>query len=171
MIPTMLAVPALAACSFSMSAGGLDYSKLESAITDELNSSYSDLPVKVSSVDCPRQSESPKAGDTFVCKADVDGSTVRVQVNVKDDDKNVDYSTLDVLFDLPQTASGLESDISEDRGFDVTVDCGEGIKVVEIGQTFECTAADPQGATRTVKVTAGGVGQKDRWEIVDPNGG
>ncbi|PRC60251.1 hypothetical protein C6A85_19275, partial [Mycobacterium sp. ITM-2017-0098] len=79
----------------------LDYDKLEKAITDELNNSYSSIDQKVSSVDCPEQSPSPKAGDKVECKAEVGGQTVRVDVNVKDDDYNVDYETRDTLYDLP----------------------------------------------------------------------
>lgn len=161
----VLLLSPLVACQFSASVGGPDYAKLEKAITDELDGAYTDISRKVSSVECPRQSEL-KTGDTFVCKADLDGNTVRVLVTATDDEGNVDFKTLDTVFDLERTADGLGSDISQDRGFDVTVTCGEGLKVVEIGQSFECTAADPRGDTRKVKVTAGAPGESDRWEIL-----
>ncbi|WP_245906123.1 DUF4333 domain-containing protein [Mycolicibacterium palauense] len=166
-LPLLLAAPALASCQFSFSTGGPDYEKLENAIGDELNKSYSEISQEVSSVDCPRQDPTPKAGDTFVCTADVDGNPVRVQVNVKDDENNVNFSTMDVVYDLNDTAQGLARDISESRGFDVTVTCGEGLKVVEVGQSFECTAADRSGDTRQVKVTAGAVDEPDHWEILN----
>jgi hypothetical protein len=157
---------ALSSCSFSFSAGGPDYEKLESGITDELNAAYAKMSRKVSSVDCPRQPETPKAGDTFVCTADVEGNDVRVEVELADDE-SADFSTLDVLFDLPDTAEGLARAISAEHGFDVTVACGEGLEVVAIGQSFECIAADGAGDTRTVKVTAGEVGAEDQWELVE----
>lgn len=153
-------------CSFSASVGGPDYQKLEAGITDELNKSYSSISRQVSDVDCPRQASTPKPGDSFICTADLDDNPVRVQVKVEDDQQNVTFSTLDVVYDLSETAKGLARDISEDRGFAVTVTCGDGLKVVEVGQTFECTAADRRGDTRTVQVTAGAVGADDRWEIV-----
>lgn len=167
---TLLMLPvALAGCSFSMSAGGPDYAKLEGAITDELNANYQKIDREVSEVECVRPANAPKAGDTFICNADVDGSTVRVQVVVSDDEENVEYSTLDVLYDLTQTAQGLTKEISADRGFAVTVTCGEGLKVVEVGDSFECTAADRRGDTRPVKVTAGGIDEDDRWELIGVN--
>lgn len=166
-LPILLIGPALAGCQFTASAGGLDYEKLQDAITAELNGSYSGISRQVSSVDCPRQSETPKTGDTFVCTASVDSEKVRVEVTVKDDDYNVDFTTLDALFDLPGTADGLTGQITEQLGFPVTVTCGEGLKAVEIGTTFECTAADEDGDTRTVQVTAGAVGESDSWELVE----
>lgn len=157
---------ALSSCSFNFSAGGPDYEKLESGISDELNAAYSKMSRQVSSVDCPRQPDTPKAGDTFVCTADVQGNDVRVEVELADD-KSADFSTLDVLFDLPDTAEGLAREISAEHGFDVTVTCGKGLEVVAIGESFECTAADGAGDTRTVKVTAGEVGAEDSWELVE----
>jgi hypothetical protein len=162
----LLLVPVLAACSASVSAGGMDFGKLESAITEELNKNYAGISQQVSSVECPRGAE-PETGETFVCNADVDGNTVRVQATMTDDEGNVDFSTMDVLFDLATTANGLSKTITEDQGFDVTVTCGEGLKVVEIGKSFTCEAADPEGATRTVKVTAGAVGESDQWELME----
>lgn len=159
-------VPMLSGCQFSMSAGGPDYAKLESAIADELNGEYKALSRQVSSVECPRPAEVPKAGDELTCVADLDGNDVRVRANFTDDDYNVDFATIDTVYDLNDTAAGLAKQISAEYGFDVDVECGRGLKVVEVGQAFECSATDPQGATRSVKVTAGGAGDKDKWEIV-----
>lgn len=163
----LLFIPALAGCQFSMSAGGPDYEKLENTISDNLNENYQGISKQVSGVDCPRQSETPKAGDTFICKADLDGTPVRVLVTVKDDEQNVDLSTMDTVYELSRVAQRLTQEISADRGFAVMVTCGEGLKVVEVGQSFECTAADRSGDTRQVKVTAGAVDAPDRWEIID----
>ena len=94
-----------------------------------------------------------------MCTADVDGNKVRVQAKFTDDNGNVDFSTLDTVYDLQKMAKSLSEEISRDRGFDVTVKCGEGLKVVEIGQSFECKAFDPRGVSRTVRITAGGWGK------------
>ena len=153
----LLLASSLAGCSFSFSAGGPDYEKLQQGIADELNSTYSSIDQEVTAVDCPKQSEL-KTGDTFICTADLDGQDVRVEVTATDDDGNVNFSTLDIVYD---------QDITEDRGFDVTVDCGDGIEVVAIGESFECTAADRRGDTRQVQVTAGDVGEGDSWEIIE----
>lgn len=159
--------PVLVGCSFSFSAGGPDYEKLEGAIADELNTSYSEISRTVAGVDCPRQSDPPKAGDSFICTATVDDKAVRVEAKVGQDDETVDFSTLDVVYDLATVAPKLARAISESQGFAVTVTCGEGLKIVEIGKSFECVAADRRGDTRPVKVTAGPVGEADDWEILE----
>lgn len=165
-IALLLAVPALASCQFSVSAGQPDYEKLENAIADTLNATYEKISSQVSGVECPRQAEAPKKGDTFICKADLEGEDVRVQATLTDDDGNVDYRTMDTVYDLQALAVELSGNISADRGFEVTVSCGDGLKVVEIGKSFECVAADRRGDTRPVKVTAGGVDEEDRWELI-----
>jgi hypothetical protein len=167
--PLMLLLlgPALAGCQFSFSAGGPDYEKLENAITDELNKNYATISREVSAVDCPRPSQAPKAGDTFICNADVDGHNVRVEATVTDADYNIDFHTRDVVYNLPDTGSTLTEALSDEYDFAVTVACGDGLRVVEAGHSFECTATDPTGDTRTVKVTAGAVGEDDQWEVVE----
>ncbi|MFA7509289.1 MAG: DUF4333 domain-containing protein [Mycolicibacterium vanbaalenii] len=154
------------ACQFSIG-GGLDYDKLEKAITDELNTSYSSIDQTVSSVECPEQSPRPGKGDTFECTADVGGQTVRVEATVTDDDYNVNFKTKDTLYDLPSAATTLSDEISKTLEFPVTADCGEGLKAVEVGATFDCTAADEYGTERTVRVTAEPIGENDSWEIIE----
>jgi hypothetical protein len=90
-----------------------------------------------------------------------------VAVNVRDADYNVHFSTLDTVFDLERTGQGIGRDVSEQYGFPVTVTCGEGLKVVGIGDSFDCTATDPDGDTRTVRVTAGAADEDDHWEVID----
>lgn len=43
----------------------------------------------------------------------------------------------------------------------------EGLKAVEIGQTFDCTAADEDGDERTVRLTAAPIGENDQWELLE----
>lgn len=168
LLALLMLVPVAAGCQFSFSAGGPDYEKLETAISDELNKQYSSMAVsrQVSAVECPRPESSPKAGSSLTCIADLEGNDVRVEVKFTDDDYNVDFSTLDVVFDLAETGQGLSEDVSKDYGFDVTVTCGDGLKVVAVGESFECEAADPRGDTRPVKVTAGGPDAEDTWEVI-----
>lgn len=163
----LLLTPALAGCQFSFSAGGLDYEKLENAITSELNKNYAAISREVSAVECPRASQAPKTGDTFICNADVDGHQVRVEATVTDDEHNVDFHTRDAVYDLSDTGSTLSQSLSDEYGFAVTVACGEGLHVVEAGRSFECTVTDPGGDNRTVKVTAGAVGEDDQWEVIE----
>ncbi len=161
------AVVALAGSPLALADGALDYQKLEGAITDTLNDQYAQISREVSDVECPRSETPPKTGDTITCNAVVDGQTVRVAAEVQDDDYNVHFATLDTLFDLERTAEGLDPAITDQVGFPVTVTCGTGLKVVAIGDSFECTAADSDGDSRTVKVTAGPVGEDDTWEVIE----
>lgn len=158
----------LSGCQFSASTGGgLDYGKLETAITDELNSSYESLSEKVSAVECPEQSPPPGKGDTFVCTASVGDQKVRVESTVTDDDYNVNFKTIDTLYELTDTGATLSAALTEQLGFPVTVTCGEGLEAVEVGQTLDCVAADEDGDERTVRVTATPVGEDDKWELLD----
>src|SRR6476620_8769433 len=134
-LSTALALPAalaLAGCQVSLSAGGPDYEKLESEITGELNKRYTQIARTVSNVECPRPTTAPKTGETFTCNAAVEGQPVRVEVKVRDDDYNVDFSTLDAVFDLENAGRALTEAVSAELGFPVTLLCGEGLKVVAI---------------------------------------
>ncbi len=163
----LLLAPALVSCQFSFSSGGLDHAKLESSIKGELDGLYSEIGRQVSTVECPRDVKTPKPGETFICNVDVDNQNVRVEVKVNDDDYNADFSTLDVVFDLADTAKELSREISAEYGFAVTVTCGEGLEVVAVGDSFECNAIDRSGDSRVVKVTAGAVGEDDSWEVLE----
>ena len=159
-------VVALPACSFSFSVGGLDYEELETAIGAELDSSYASIDRTVSAVSCPELAENPEPGDTLICTADLDGEDVRVEVLVEDEDYNVTFNTLDIVYDLPDTAAALADDISTQLGFAVNLNCGEGIVSIAIGDSFNCTAVDATNTSATVAVTANGAGDTS-WEILE----
>lgn len=161
-----LLVLLLPACSFSFSVGGLDYEELERAIGAELDSSYESIGAATSSVSCPELAETPEPGDTLICTADLEGEDVRVEVVVEDEDFNVTFNTLDIVYDLAETAAVLAGDISETVGFDVNLNCGEGITAVAVGESFICTAIDANSETRSVEVTANGANDTG-WEIVE----
>lgn len=151
-------------CSFSI--GGLDYDELEEAITGELDSTYESIDETVSEVDCPELANNPEPGDTLICTADLAGTPIRVEVVVEDEDYNVTFNTLDIVYDLTDTAGVLSEDISSQLGFPVNLNCGEGITAIPIGESFECTAIDANSETATVRVTANGPSDTS-WEIVE----
>ena len=163
----LLATSVLSGCQVSLGSGGLDYGKLENAIAAELNNNYAAISRHVAGVDCPRQAQAPKAGDTLICSADLEGQTVRVRATVSDENYNVKFDSLDAVYDLSAVNGRLSHGLSEEYGFDVTVTCGDGLRVVEIGRSFECAATDPTGDTRTVRVTAAAVGEDDHWEVLE----
>ena len=76
------------------------------------------------------------------------------------------FSTIDTLYNLPDTAKSLAGEITGQLGFAVTVDCGEGLKAVEVGKTFDCKATSDDGDQRSVRVTAAPIGENDKWELV-----
>jgi len=163
-----IAIPmlSLTACNFSFSSGGgLDYDKLQTKLSDDIKKAYPDIVSEPPPVSCDKP-DSPKPGDTFICTGDVNGQPVRIEVTVKDDQGNVDYKEMDLLYDLPTTAQGLDREIEKQMGFPVTVDCGEGLKSVAKGGTFTCQATDENSVAKTVEVTATEFGKVD-WRIVD----
>lgn len=161
-VTAIAGVAALTSCQYSSPSP--DFESLESQIVQGLNEDLAAHPAKiaadVSSVDCP-QAQAPKTGDMFVCMADLDGHDMRVQVTVDED--MVDYVTLDMVYDLRYAEQVMAAQISEALEFPVTLSCGEGLKVVPIGDSFECTAADELGDTRTIKITANPEGEF--WEV------
>lgn len=148
----------------------LDYDKLQAQINENLTAQYREVGHTPSDVECARSKLPPKTGDTVECTATVDGhddQTVRIEVTVGEEG-HLNFRTLDTLYDLPTVGEKLAEQLTANQGFDVSVDCGEGIKIVADGQSFDCTATDPAGHDRTLRVTAGGVGNDDRWELL-PN--
>lgn len=167
-VAPLLALPLVSACSMWFSTGGLDYDKVQSQIKENLTSQYGSMGHTPSDVLCPRPKPPPKEGESFVCTATVDGhddQEVRIQVTVGQDG-NVNFRTLDTLYDLPIASEKLSEQLTANQGFDVSVDCGEGITMVADGDSFDCTATDPAGHDRTLRVTAGGVDNDDRWELL-----
>lgn len=155
----------LSACSFSASTGGLDYDKLEKAITDELNTTFEPIGQTVSDVNCPEQRDDPKKGARFLCMATLGGEDIRVQVDVTDDEYNVKFETLDRVYGTESINQTLADSVSTQVGFPAEVDCGsEPVKVVPDGQTFDCTLTDDQGGTGTLRVTAN---DDLSWEILN----
>ncbi|MFF2087916.1 DUF4333 domain-containing protein [Nocardia sp. NPDC058176] len=157
---------ALFGCSASFSIGGPDYGALEKEIATELDKSYESISRKVDSVECPRPDKKPKAGETFLCNATVDGKVVRVEVTVEDDEDKVRFESIDLAFDLEDTARLLTTDVSDKAGFPVTVDCGQGLEIVAIGDTFTCTALDDSGGSAIVEMTAG-PGGSSNWKLIE----
>jgi hypothetical protein len=155
---------ALTGCQSPFTSAEPDYEALESYISDEVNGDFSSqISREVSGVDCPRQADTVTSGESFVCIVDVDGHDVRVEVTAKN--QGLDFTTLDIVYDLGPAAQDLADQISNEVEFPITLSCGEGLKVVPIGDSFECTAADEYGDTRTIRITANPDG--DFWEVLD----
>ena len=154
---------ALTGCQSPFSSAEPDYEALESYITDEISDDYSQIGRQASGVDCPRQADTVTSGESFLCTVDLDGHGVRVEVTAKDE--GLDFNTLDMVYDLGPAAEAMAVEISNAVEFPVTLSCGDGLKVVPIGDSFECTATDEHGDTRTIRITADPDGEF--WEVLD----
>ena len=154
----------LTGCQSPFASPEPDYEGLENYISDELNDRYPPvIATHLSGVECPRQAEALKPGDSLVCRVDLEGHTVRLEVAVTD--TQFRFSALDAVYDLSTEADDLAEHISDKVDASVTLDCGEGLKVVPIGESFECTAADTSGDSATIRVTAGQT--DDYLELLD----
>lgn len=161
----ILAALATTAGSCSFSIGGLDYETLETAIQEDLAAAYGST-VSVSGVSCPEQEPTPTTGDTFICNAAVGDSTVRVEVQVTNDDLDVTFETLDLVYDVTTIEQDVSADASEQIGIPVQVDCGDPqVRVVPISGSFDCVGTDANGATATIRITADSL-EDTSWEVV-----
>lgn len=140
------------ACSFSV--GGPDYAKLEASISEEVNTAFASFDTTTSSVECPEQ-DNLDVGAEFICTVqltDLDGD-MRVNVEVVSGDLDVEFNTIDLLYDMRQVETTIADDQTSQIGVDIAVDCGDDrLQAIEGGTSFECTATDPDGFTATVEV-------------------
>lgn len=71
----------------------------------------------------PARPES-RPGEKILCTAQVGDQSVRVESTVTDEDYNVNFETLDTLYDLPSVGTTLSDELTNQLGFPVTVTCG-----------------------------------------------
>ncbi|MCF8605440.1 DUF4333 domain-containing protein [Gordonia sp. HY442] len=164
-VATLAALPVLAACSASIGGTTLDHDKLNDEITTKLDTEYAKFPRTVSSVDCDDPGKDPKVGTKFQCVADVDGTDVRVDVTTTTEDMDVKYQTVDTLYDMAYASKTLAPSVSQRLGFQVNVNCGNGLKALTPGSTFECRVSNDSGESDTLTYFVTEGGGKDRWEI------
>ncbi len=140
----------LSACTV----GGPDIAKLEASITSEVNAAFASFDTSVTAVECPEQDDLD-VGAEFICAlqlTDLD-EDMRVTVEVVNEDLDVEFSTLDLLYDMRVVEAAIADDQTSQLGVDIAVDCGEDrLQAIEGGASFECTATDPDGFTATVDV-------------------
>lgn len=145
----------------------LDTPALEAAILADLETAYAaGGKFAVGAVDCPPQATTPAIGDSFVCEAQVADGVVRVEATVTSDALDVTYQTLDLVYDIGEVEQRIAADASAQAGVAVTVTCpGPRTRIVAIGSSFDCTAADAAGQDATIRVTADGI-DSTSWVVV-----
>jgi hypothetical protein len=153
----LLAAALLAAgCTRNLDAAGV-----QTAVADGIRAQ---LGLEVSEVVCPEAVEM-KAGNSFECTArTAGGAEIRVAVDQKDDQGNIEWKTAGTtgLLDLDALERHIGAGIQEQVGTEADVDCGDGLSDTPPGGTLECTATDSDGMTHTVVVTV-----RDREGNVD----
>ncbi|UCF20416.1 MAG: DUF4333 domain-containing protein [Gemmatimonadota bacterium] len=140
-------VALLAGCQRS-----LDMDDVRSAISDGV---LEQVGLAISEVDCP-ESIAMEAGASFECTAiPGEGGKLMVQVTQNDDQGNVTWEVVESegLLDLVALESTIAAGLLEQAGISASVECGDKYRVVEPGNTFQCTAEDAEGRQGQVTVT------------------
>jgi len=151
----VLALSAFASACSSPSKIG----ELKAQIEDVLSSELPNIPVD--DVNCGSPEPSLDPGNLFFCTAGVEGGRVRIEVSI-DADGIARYRRLNALVNLDRLELEITEDLSFDIGIAVTVDCGDGNRVQELGSNFVCTVS-ASGETRGVRVTVEDIDGLTRW--------
>ena len=141
-LSTALSLPAaalaLAGCQVSLSAGGPDYEKLESEITGELNKRYTQIArdsverrVPTSQQRPRRQARPSPATPASKASPFAWRSKFAMTTTTSTSARSTPFSI------LRMQVGPLTQEVSAELGFPVTVLCGEGLKVVAIGDSLE----------------------------------
>ena len=166
-IAALAVLPLLAACSASVSLGdnGFDRSAFEQRAVSEIDDDYAKTGRTVSTYECDYPESEITTGTAFTCVADIDGAKVRTQITITDDDGGFKLTTDDLLYDMPTVAKQLAQPVADQLGGNVTVNCGEDVKALTAGSTFQCTVVNDGGATRPLTYSVSAGGTNDRWEV------
>jgi hypothetical protein len=157
-----LGAVALVGCSTTTT---LDRDKLHSFIENEL---IAEDGVEVTDADCP-EVEDPEVGQTFECTAQVEGQDVRIGVTVTDAEEGiVDVTSLDAILEIATLEAMIADDMTQQSGFDVTVECSdEDYLVAEVGSLLTCEASDGAGSTASIAVTVKDAEGNVSFEMVE----
>lgn len=116
---------------------------VERIVTSELSRTYA--PAQVTATACPG-SPPLKADTTFRCKADVAGQAVEVKVTLLDSKGAISFATTRAVIVTSQVEADLGKRLHEayDEPGDImkiSVRCpGSEVRVLDVGDTFRCTA-------------------------------
>ncbi|MBW4621980.1 MAG: DUF4333 domain-containing protein [Cyanosarcina radialis HA8281-LM2] len=109
------------------------------------------LGVPITSVNCPSNVEI-KAGSQYECQAVVDNTPFTVELNIQDASGAFKVNSKGIVL-LPKIERSIAANVKQQKGIDITVNCGGQIKVARAGDTFECQATLPGGKTQPAKIT------------------
>jgi major membrane immunogen (membrane-anchored lipoprotein) len=137
---------ALSACSGSDDAETLSLTAARNEILRQATSGYGSV-VDVGEVRCPQEVPREK-GATFFCTVELDGQTLRVNVEQKDDQGNVRFYEAHAVLDVKRMNDTLASYTAEQGKPTSRVSCGESTVLVRSpGDEIECSVAFADGST------------------------
>lgn len=101
-----------------------------------------------------------------MCTAKVNDVEIPVKVTVQDDTTYaVNFVTTKKLVNLDKVGAMIAPDVSAKLRTRVTIDCGKGLKALEPGESFRCSAKDSDGGTGVLTYTIGKMDGADEWKI------
>lgn len=121
------------------------------------------LGVPITSVNCPSNVEI-KAGSQYECQAVVDNTPFTVELNIQDASGAFKVNSKGIVL-LPKIERSIAANVKQQKGVDITVNCGGKIKVARAGDTFECQATLPGGKTQPAKITVNDEYGNVRFEL------
>ncbi|HEY9908001.1 MAG TPA: DUF4333 domain-containing protein [Thermosynechococcaceae cyanobacterium] len=120
---------------------------VESAIVTDLSPK---IPSPITAADCPNVGK-VETGTTLNCTATIAEGTFPVVVTLMGEDANISPKN---LLNLSAIEQKLVETIKSQNQIDVQADCGGKVKVFkDVGESFECKIAQPDGKTATAAVT------------------
>lgn len=160
-----IAVLAVLAPACDAVPSSFDLDVLETEVEASLVEVYEPDGLTLFGFSCPRIGESATTGDRFACVAEVERQFVRVQVDVTAA-ATYDWTTLDVVLRMDDTEELVASEMSDQLGDSIALDCGSpNLRVLPIGSSVRCLATDSGRNAVDVLLTVNGPGQVS-WEVL-----
>ena len=157
----------LVGCSFQAScgAGHIDVSKARAFITQRLTEAVGVAPTGVS---CPDNIPAKK-DTTFRCTAGFsDRVSATVTLTQTDDKGLVVISQVDGVQGAKPIEAAIVEGVGKQTGAVVAADCGERVRAVNKGSSFDCHIKSKEGRTGTVKVTFTDDHGGYTWDLSEP---
>ncbi len=149
---------ALAVAAVGCAAPTIDDMLLLDAIPESV---LPDNPELLQDLECPSPIE-VGIDVTVDCTASIGGDPVTIEVRQTDDQGAIDATLAETLFDVEETAAKLGARFSDELDIETTVDCGEPpLRVLEVGMTLTCNAADAERSREVVLTVSDETGAYD----------
>lgn len=162
--PLLLVV--CAGCSFQASCGGksLNMDNAKKFVGSSLAREAGQEPTEVT---CPDKVKMEK-GKSFDCTAKFGGTTATVTMHQDDDQGNVTVIKITGILISKKAEEVIAKEVSSQVKAQVTVDCGDRVRTAKAGETFSCTATDPNGSKAQIDVIVKDDTGNVSWKLIPP---